>query len=80
MKPVFLHLHSPSDHDWVNKYYEFQRIPQQGEYVSVEVDAEWYEIELVVHTPSSDQMSAEVYAVKVDHLEVSKRKLNISRE
>ncbi|MFP7483369.1 hypothetical protein SFC65_04350 [Priestia filamentosa] len=73
MNRVFLHLHSKGKADWENPYLEFERIPVEGEYVSL--DGAWYQVELVVHTPSSEEMCAEVYAVKVDPEKVKKSKV-----
>jgi len=74
MKSVFVHLHDAGDVNWDNRYFDFDRIPVEGEYLSTDVD--WYKIELVVHTPLSMEMSAEIFAVKVDFNEEMKRKLN----
>jgi len=76
MSKVFLHIHDPHQANWINQMYEFARIPIEGEHLTVSTDSAWYRVELVVHTPFSDDMDAEVYAVKVDHSEVKRRKLN----
>lgn len=76
MKKVFLHLHNQGESDWENSYYQFDRIPVEGEYVTTEVNGEWHKVKMVVHTPFDKEVCAEVYAVKVDHNEEMKSKLN----
>ncbi len=76
MKKVFLHLHSEGKFDWVNSYYQFERIPVEGEYVTTKADGEWHKVELVVHTPFSEKTCADVYAVKVNHHEEIEKKIN----
>lgn len=78
MHKVFFHSHEKGKADWVNVIKEFGRIPLEGEYLAVSIDSEWYQVELVVHTPFSDDMEAEVYAVKVDHAKVKQKKLSTS--
>lgn len=78
MHKVFLHTHTKGDHDWVNEIKEFGRIPVEGEYLATDVDSTWYEVELIVHTPFTPEMEAEVYAVKVDHAKVKQKKLSTS--
>lgn len=79
MKPVFLHLHDEGEAKWLNKYSDFVRIPVEGEYFAIEYDGPWYKVELVVHTPFSFEMCAEVYAMKVDNLKEMKKKLNTKK-
>lgn len=67
MRTVFLHLHDEGHANWNNIYFDFERIPVVGEYVTIKSDGDWYKVEMVVHTPFSKDMCAEVYAVKVDH-------------
>lgn len=76
MKPVLIHLHNKGSIDWINKKFYFDRIPVEGEYITVDFESDWYKIEMVVHTPFSDEMAAEVYAVKVIYSEEIKNKLN----
>ncbi len=76
MHKIFLHTHEKEKADWVNTIKEFGRIPLEGEYLAISVDSEWYQVELVVHTPFSEEMEAEVYAVKVDHGKVKEKKLD----
>jgi len=76
MCKVFLHLHDPRQANWTNQIYDFARIPNEGEYLTVSSDSTWYKVELIVHTPFSKDMDAEVYAVKVDHNDVMRRKLS----
>ncbi|EST12191.1 hypothetical protein [Sporolactobacillus laevolacticus] len=76
MKPVLFHLHSKEKHDWANQYYQFERIPVEGEYVCLSSEGDWYRVELVVHTPFSNQMCSEIYAVQIDRNEIMKEKVN----
>lgn len=79
MKPVFLHLHNEGEADRLNKYSDFVRIPVEGEYFAIEHDGEWYKVELVVHTPFSSEMCAEIYAVKVNHQKEMKKKVKTEK-
>jgi hypothetical protein len=76
MKPVFLHLHSRGKSDWENQKFDFGRVPVEGEYITVASDSEWYQVELVLHTPFSEEMCAEVYAIKVDGKREFRKKVN----
>jgi hypothetical protein len=67
---VFLHTRSRKQRDWLNEKYEFARIPMVGEYVATSSRSEWFQVELVVHTPFPCEFDAEVYAVEADHREV----------
>lgn len=73
---VFLHVRSQGKHDWVNKFYDFARLPVKGEYIAIETSSPWYEVQLVVHTPFPCDCEAEVYAVEVDHMEAKKQAFN----
>lgn len=75
MATVFVHLHNEGETEWNNQYHSFERIPVENEYITVDYDSEWYKVELVVHTPFSDEMSAEIFAVQVDHNEEMKKKV-----
>lgn len=76
MKPIFLHLHNMGFKDWLNKVSTFGRIPVEGEYLTIDYDSDLYKVEMVIHTPFSEEMCAEVYAVKVNHIEELNLKLN----
>jgi hypothetical protein len=76
MKPVFLHVHSPGKSDWENQSFNFGRVPTEGEYITIASDSEWYKVELVLHTPFSEEMCAEVYAIKVDGKKELRNKVN----
>jgi hypothetical protein len=76
MAKVFLHIHDAHQANWENKIYDFARVPQEGEYVTVSSDSPWYQVELVLHTPFSHQMDAEVFAVRVDESKVMKSKVS----
>ncbi|MEK4699722.1 hypothetical protein MKX47_08980 [Solibacillus sp. FSL R7-0668] len=76
MKPIFLHLHNMGFKDWLNKVSTFERIPVEGEYLTIDYDSDLYKVEMVIHTPFSEEMCAEVYAVKVNHIEELNLKLN----
>jgi hypothetical protein len=43
-----------------------------GEYLATATTSDWYKVELVVHCPFEAEFAAEVYAVRVDHMEVMK--------
>lgn len=75
MKSIFVHLHDEGEANWENRYHDFGRIPVEGEYLSIDIG--WYKVELVVHTPFSMEMSAEIYAVKVDYNEEIRKKTKI---
>ncbi|MER1958813.1 MAG: hypothetical protein ABS942_15625 [Solibacillus sp.] len=74
MKKVFVHLHNEGEVNWINEYYHFDRIPSEGEYLATEFNGDWYKVALVVHTPFTEEMSADIYAVKVNHSEEMKKK------
>ena len=76
MKSVFVHLKNDENKGMYNRHYNFERIPVEGEYFALDVDGEWYKVQLVVHTPNSGEMCAEIYAVKVNHIEEIKKKQN----
>ncbi|QTD40620.1 hypothetical protein [Sporosarcina sp. Te-1] len=79
MRTVFLHLHDSGQANWNNVYFDFERIPVVGEYVGIKSDGDWYKVEMVVHTPFSKGMCAEVYAVKVDSQKEVKKKLDTAK-
>ncbi|WP_340394908.1 hypothetical protein [Paenibacillus sp. FSL E2-0177] len=76
MAKVFVHTHEKGDSEWENEYYPFSRVPVEGEFLTLASDGEWYKVEMVVHTPFDREIHAEIYAVKVDHMKIQKRKLN----
>jgi len=69
---VFLHTRDPKESECVNQFLEFARIPVIGEHVAISSDSPWFKVVVVVHTPFPCDCEAEVYAVKVEHLEVIK--------
>lgn len=74
---VFLHTRSQGKRDWKNESREFGRLPVVGEYLALEWNSPWYQVQLVVHCPfESADYEAEVYAVEVDHLEAQSRAFN----
>lgn len=75
MAKVFVHLHSDGESDFSNQFHIFERLPIEGEYLTISDDSEWYQVEMVVHTPFSEQMCAEIFAVQVNHNEVMKKKV-----
>jgi len=79
LKPVFLHLHDEGEANWLNKYADFVRIPVEDEYFAIEHDGEWYKVEVVVHTPFSSEMCAEIYAVKVEHQKEVEKKVKTKK-
>ncbi|WP_237150756.1 hypothetical protein [Planococcus rifietoensis] len=72
---MFVHLHSDGESDFSNQYYNFERLPIEDEYLTISEDSEWYQVEMVVHTPFSEQMCAEIFAVQVDHNKVMNKKV-----
>lgn len=76
MAKIFVHTHEKGDSEWENDYYSFSRVPIEGEYFTLASNGEWYQIEMVVHTPFAKEIHAEIYGVKVDHMEIMKDKLN----
>lgn len=71
---VFLHTRSQGKMDWKNESRELARLPVVGEFLVLDWNSPWYQVQLVVHCPfESADYEAEVYAVKVDHLEVQRR-------
>ena len=70
MANVFVHVKDSVDDLWTNQQMEFDRIPGVGEYVVLKFDSPWYEVHLVVHCPyEGAEYDAEIYAVRVNHLE-----------
>jgi hypothetical protein len=67
---VFFHTRSAGQRDWFNEPRTFAKIPSVGDYVATASDGPWHRVELVVHTPFPCDFDAEVYAVKVDHLDM----------
>lgn len=73
MIKVFLHTRISENDNWENVSEEFVALPSVGEYLTLSSDSEWYEVKIVLHTPFSRDYDAEVYAMRVDHLEVMKK-------
>ncbi|MEF3309499.1 hypothetical protein PV433_11400 [Paenibacillus sp. GYB004] len=73
---VILRTHDKGQDNWAKEYYSFERIPIEGELIAFS-DSEWYQVEMVVHTPFAGELAADVYAVKVEQDVVKKGKLNI---
>jgi hypothetical protein len=84
MAKVFVHYRNPSSEFAVNEVFDFERIPVVGEYVALEpidknsardsgrAEQQWYKVTLVVHSPQTE-LHAELYAIRVDHLEEVKK-------
>jgi hypothetical protein len=70
---VFLQTRSEGSFEWNKEVREFVQIPFVGEYLALSTDSAWYKVELVVHTPFPCDYDAEVYAVEVDYLEITKQ-------
>jgi hypothetical protein len=67
---VFVHLdRGPERDNWLNVPRKFLRVPQVGEYVSLNCDGPWAKVVLVVHCPFKDEYGAEIYCKVVDHLD-----------
>ncbi|KIV56439.1 hypothetical protein AM501_09805 [Aneurinibacillus migulanus] len=73
MIKVFLHTYISENDSWENVTKEFVALPSVGEYLTLSSVSEWYEVKIVLHTQFSRDYDAEVYAIKVDHLEVMKK-------
>jgi hypothetical protein len=55
---------------------DFPRIPLVGDHISIDTNSEdLYQVTLVIHCPFNTDYEVEVYAVKVDHLNVKKKAL-----
>ena len=80
MKPVFVHLHDEGEANFRNMLFDFGRVPVEGECLTVDFDSDWYKVEIVVHTPYSSEMCAEVYAVKVDHQKEIEKKVKTKKD
>ncbi|OME07875.1 hypothetical protein BSK64_06365 [Paenibacillus odorifer] len=76
MPKVFVHVHDAGDIEFENDYHSFSRIPVENEYFTLSHDGDWYRVELIIHTPFDEEIEAEIYGVKVDHMEIMKDKLN----
>jgi hypothetical protein len=48
----------------------FARLPVVGEFLAMNIDGQWYQVELVIHCPFPCGWKAEIYAVQVDHHEI----------
>ncbi|MBN1877500.1 MAG: hypothetical protein JXA33_24975 [Anaerolineae bacterium] len=71
---IFTHTIVLGDTDWTNETITcFSRVPAVGEYITLLTTGKWYQVCVVVHTPHSDEYSAEIYAVAVEHDEVMRR-------
>ncbi|MCP3026620.1 hypothetical protein [Halobacillus sp. A5] len=75
MAKVFLHIHDAKKANWENLRYEFERLPIEGEFFALG-DSDWYQVELVVHTPFKKDLAGEIYGVKVDHMEIKNDRLD----
>lgn len=75
MAKVFVHLRSDGESDFSNQYHNFERLPIEGEYLTISEDSEWYLVEIIVHTPFSEQLCAEISAVQGDHSKVMNKKV-----
>ncbi len=71
---VFLHTYDAPGAEPRNEGRVFLRLPTVGEYVTLSPTSDWYEVTLVVHCPFEATYAAEVYARRVDHLEVVKER------
>jgi adenine-specific DNA-methyltransferase len=67
---VFVHTLDAVDGESLNQGRKFLRLPVVGEYITLDVTGEWYEVKVVVHCPHTppSTYAAEVYAVRVEHL------------
>lgn len=71
METVFVHVRQKASDMWKNQKMEFSRIPCVGEHLVLSATSDWYQVQVVVHCPfEGAEFEAEVYATKVDHLDV----------
>ena len=71
MAKIFVHVRDNASEMWKNEPMVFQRIPSVGEHVVLSATSAWYRVETVVHCPyEGAEFDAELYAIKVDHLQV----------
>lgn len=74
-KPVFVHYKDERNSNWQNIGRYFSRVPTVGEYFALSDTGPWYRVEIVVHCPFDDaEFEAEIFGIKVDHLQVLKDK------
>jgi hypothetical protein len=64
MVKVFLHTRKIGERDWVNEDMEFVTMPRLGENIKPSIDAGYFEVRWILHTPFRTDMDAEVYAVE----------------
>ncbi|AUO08172.1 hypothetical protein NS115_01690 [Paenibacillus jamilae] len=77
MPKVFVHTHDMGKANWENQYFDFGRIPVEGDFFALSSDSPWYQVELIVHTPFKEDLAAEIYGVKVEHEKVKRTKLSM---
>ena len=70
---VFLHTRSQGKFDWKNESREFGRLPAVDEFVALDSNSQWYQVQLVVHCVFEAEYEAEVYAVEINHSEALSR-------
>jgi hypothetical protein len=69
MNNVLLHVRSKGSTATENTERTFLRLPVVGEYVATTKD-DWCQITLVLHVPFEKEITAELFALKVDRMEV----------
>ena len=70
---VLLHTRSQDKFDWKKESREFGRLPVVDEFVALDSNSQWYQVQLVVHCAFKAEYEAEVYAVEINHSEAMSR-------
>ena len=71
MATVLVHTRNNTKEKWQNQKMEFSRIPCEGEHLVLSATSDWYQVQVVVHCPfEGAEFDSEVYATKVNHLDV----------
>jgi len=77
MMKIFFHTRTDGKADWDNRPIELldvARLPTVGEYICLENEsADWHLVQMVVHVAFQADYMAEVYCVKVNHMEAHRR-------
>jgi hypothetical protein len=71
MPMIFFHFRESNQAEPDNEVLEAFEVPRVGEFVTRHATSPWYRVAAVVHTPfEGEELVAEVYATKVDHMKV----------
>lgn len=61
-----MHSRAASWDQWKRETLTFDRIPNEDDFVTLNVAEEWYQVGIVLHTPLDPEVDAEIYIQKVD--------------